>query len=74
MLSLLLAIMLHTCTHTHTHTVSGMAVLKIDRVRKGHEGTYKCVTVNQDGSIRYNIVEVRVLNEGIGLIRLLAMI
>ena len=41
-----------------------MAVLKIDHIRKGHEGTYKCVTVNQDDRVQYNTVEVRVLNNG----------
>ena len=41
-----------------------MAVLKIEEVKKGHEGVYKCVSQNFDNEIKYNNVEVRVIETG----------
>ncbi len=41
-----------------------MAVLKIGVVKKGHEGVYKCVSQNFANEIKYNSVEVRVLETG----------
>ncbi len=44
--------------------ISGLAVMRIPEVKKGHEGLYKCVSQNLDNQIKYNTVEVRVQETG----------
>jgi len=42
------------------YVILGMVMLKVNSVKKGHEGEYRCVFQSKMATIRYNTVEVRV--------------
>ena len=42
----------------------GILMLRVEAVKKGHEGVYKCYSLDQSNELKYNTVEVRVIERG----------
>ena len=42
----------------------GILMLRVEAVKKGHEGVYKCYSLDQNNELKYNTMEVRVIERG----------